>query len=218
MHFVIVSFRVAACLGARGWGSSPRGSSSGEVFNLRGLGRKPRSWRTVAGPQTARGFACHRIYSIPSTHKTILWLWNCVQLERHLDDLKYTSVELLTPQESPVFWDEWWVERKHESGIISCQHIFIFEEAIRIYRRWCVISLKAVSETATLATAIRLDQRVCHCWRIGRHARSSRSCSRYRRFGHGLSFFESRVECSINSFSQLVNIDVLHLCVLFFPC
>ena len=38
-----------------------------------------------------------------------------------------------------------------------------------------------------LRLQLRLDQRVYQCWRIGRRARSSRSCSRSRRFGHGLS-------------------------------
>ena len=37
-----------------------------------------------------------------------------------------------------------------------------------------------------LRLQLRLDQRVYQCWRIGRRARSSRSCSRSRRFGHGL--------------------------------
>ena len=42
-----------------------------------------------------------------------------------------------------------------------------------------------------LRLQLRLDQRVYQCWRIGRRARSSRSCSRSRCFEHGLMLFNS---------------------------
>ena len=59
------------------------------------------------------------------------------------------------------------------------------------FDQWHCVSWHKITEVRPcpkrrLRLQLRLDQRVYQCWRIGRRPRSSRSCSRSRRFGHGL--------------------------------